>query len=191
MTLWGTQPWFALLALTPPLLFTFAAHAETPALDDEPALSVDAPETESVGNDLCAVKRVPPLIACGGSVADYFLRPVRDPASDKRPVQTEASKVDSARVAAEPLTSNIWKTVPSNELVEGSRPRAQSHPAVRSLSGTAPGLSEEKARLAYLYDVRRLQQRVREELGGWSPTGLRTLMNRRKKIGVELKIRFK
>jgi hypothetical protein len=105
---------------------------------------------------------------------------------------TEEIARDSRRAAVDAKTLNVWTSVSINDLVADDRPNADSFTGVRGFAQNGLHPARDPLSPYPAYDIRaRLKEEVRKELGGWSPTGLNTLVHGRKKLGVDFRLRFR
>jgi hypothetical protein len=150
-----------------------AACAQSLALADTLTVSPEPAATTCIADDACGSKHIPPTTFGGINVAEAIAR-------------------DSGRAAVDPKPLNVWTSVPIDDLLADGRSNAESSARIRSFAEAGSHLAQDPANKYPPYDIRaRLKEQVRKELGGWSPTGLNTLVRGRKKVGVDFRLKFR
>jgi len=173
VTLLRTWSSLAVIVMAQSYLCAMAACAQSLALADTLTLSPGPPSTACITDDACESKQIPPTTFRGIKAAEEISR-------------------DGGRAAVDSKTLNVWTSVSINDLVADDRANAESYTGIRSFPRTGLHLAQDALSPYPAYDIRtRLKEEVRKELGGWSPTGLNTLVHGRKKLGVDFRLRFR
>jgi hypothetical protein len=172
VTLVRTWSSFAVIVIAQSYLCAMAC-AQSLALADTLTLRPELAATACITDDACASKQIPSSTFRAFNAAEEIVR-------------------DGRRAAVDSKTLNVWTSVSISDLIADDRSSAESLTGIRSGPHSGLHLAQDTLTPYPAYDVRaRLKEEVRKELGGWSPTGLNTLVHGRKKLGVDFRLRFR
>ena len=173
MTLVRTWSSVAVIFMAHSYLYATTTCAQSLALAHELTLSLRPAASACSADDACGSKLVPPRTSRAASRAEELTQ-------------------DEHRAALDAKSLNVWKSVPLNDLLAYDRSNTEPAIGLRSVPPAELHMAQNPATPYPAYDLRvRLKEQVRKELGGFSPTGLNTLVHGRKTLGVDYRIRFR
>ena len=173
MTLVRMWSSYAVMVMAQSYICAATACAETATLADESTLVFNAPAAACSSDDACGAARLQLYPSLRINIA-------------------EALAQDGVRIVFSSERLHLWKSVPMDDLVAYNRPTAKSSNGMLGISEARLHIAQDPSTTSPPSDARaHLKELVRKQLGGWAPTGLNTVIQKRKKIGVSLRIRFR